>query len=293
MGIDPVQARRTAKIMVEALPYIQRFQNKAIVIKYGGNAMVDETLQRSFVRDIIFMKCVGMRPVIVHGAGPQISESIAASGRTSQFIDGLRVTDADTMAIVEEVLVGTVNKRLVGLIAENGGEAVGLGGRRDGLIRAKKLDISQKDPDTGEVLDIGYVGEVTSIDVARLTTDADAISVIAPVGVDASGQSYNINADTVAGAVAKAMDAEKLIIVTNTDGVLDASGELISELTRSDVKTLIEDGVISAGMLPKITCALHALEGGVRAAQIVDGRLEHSVLLEVFTDGGVGTLITS
>ncbi len=280
--------------MVEALPYIQRFKDKLIVVKYGGNAMVDEDLKNSFVRDVILMKSVGMNPAIVHGAGPQISQSIAASGRKTQFIEGLRVTDQETMDIVEDVLVNVVNAELVQMINENGGSAFGLGGPGDGgFIQAEKLLLSGTDPDTNECIDIGFVGEVVSVNLSLLRLDQDdAIPIIAPVGRDESGQSYNINADTVAGGVAEAAQAEKLIIVTNTQGVLDRNGELIPELMVADVHRLIKEEVISSGMLPKIRCALQALHAGVQSVHIVDGRVEHSVLLEVFTDGGVGTLIS-
>ncbi len=297
MVIDQAQARMTAKIMVEALPYIQRFKNETIVVKYGGNAMIDDGLKRSFVRDMIFLKSVGMHPVVVHGAGPQISSSIAAAGRTSRFIQGLRVTDGETMKIVEDVLVNVVNAELVQLIVENGGNAFMPAGRSMGrrFIHASKLDLAETDPDSGERVDVGYVGNVDEIDVSlmRIDNGNDSIPVVAPVGYDAHGHSYNINADTVAGGVAEACTAEKLIIVTNTEGVLDGDGRLISKLSSADVQELIDSGIISSGMLPKIRCALHALQAGVNAVHIVDGRVEHSVLLEVFTDGGVGTLITA
>ncbi len=293
MTIDQNKARRTAKTMVEALPYILRFKNKTIVVKYGGNAMVDDDLKKSFVRDIIFMKSVGMHPVIVHGAGPQISKSIAASGHASRFIQGLRVTDKETMRIVEDVLVNVVNAELIELIEMLGGSAYALGGANNTpFVCASKLDLSEIDAQTGKEIDVGYVGKVESVDYEQIEAHpAEAIPVIAPVGRDASGQSYNINADTVAGSVAESCVAEKLIIVTNTEGVLDADGKLIAALSASNVQEMIDNGVIGSGMLPKIRCALQALQAGVNTVHIVDGRVEHSVLLEVFTDGGIGTLI--
>ncbi len=287
MALNSKEAMNVAHVLTEALPYIQRFRNKTVVIKYGGNAMTDERLQSGFARDVVLMKLVGIDPVVVHGGGPQIGQLLDKLGKKSEFIDGMRVTDAETMDVVQMVLVGLVNKRIVSLINQHGGRAVGLSGKDGGLIRARKIDGQE-----GRA-DLGMVGEVDSIDpsvVSRLDSGG-FIPVIAPVGVGGDGATYNINADLVAGKMASVLEAEKLMLLTNTAGVLDKSGELLTGLSAQRVKELIEDGTISGGMLPKIQCALDAVNSGVRAAHIVDGRVEHACLLELFTDEGVGTLI--
>ncbi len=295
MSIDKNQANQIAKVLSEALPYIQRFAGKTRVIKYGGNAMVDENLKRGFARDIVLMKLVGMNPVVVHGGGPQIGKMLKQIGKESEFINGMRVTDSETMDIVEMVLGGLVNKQIVSLINREGGKAIGLTGKDGDLIRARKLTITKKTPelDVPEIIDIGHVGEVASIDTAvvQMLVKDHFIPVIAPIGVGEDGQSYNINADLVAGKLAIALNAEKLILLTNTTGVLDAEGNLLTGLKAETVDQLIETGVIHGGMLPKVQCALDAVRSGVRNAQIIDGRVEHAVLLEVLTHEGVGTLI--
>lgn len=281
-----------AAVLSEALPYIQRFFDKTIVIKYGGNAMTDENLKQGFARDVVLLKLVGMNPVIVHGGGPQIGDLLKRVGKQSEFIQGMRVTDRETMDIVEMVLGGLVNKEIVNLINQHGGRAVGLSGKDGWLIRAKKLKVRHIEK-ADEWLDIGHVGEVTRIDpelVALLDTK-DFIPVIAPVGVGEQGEAYNINADLVAGKLAETLKAEKLILLTNTSGVLDKQGGLLTGLTAARVDDLITDGTISGGMLPKVNCALDAVKNGVKTAHIIDGRVEHALLLEVLTDQGVGTLI--
>ncbi|HET8700283.1 MAG TPA: acetylglutamate kinase [Nitrococcus sp.] len=286
---------QVAHVLTEALPYIRRFHGKTLVIKYGGNAMVDLHLKQSFARDIVLMKLVGFNPVVVHGGGPQIGRLLARIGKESEFVDGMRVTDAETMDVVEMVLGGLVNKEIVNLISSQGGRAVGLTGKDGGLIRARKLHISrpsesEKEP---EIIDMGHVGEVDSIDssLIDILTGGAFIPVIAPIGVGVDGRSYNINADLVAGKLAETLGAEKLILLTNTRGVLNKQGELLTGLNLQRVERLIADGTIHGGMLPKIGCALEAVANGVRAAHIIDGRVEHAVLLELFTDSGVGTLI--
>ncbi|GAB4509112.1 MAG: acetylglutamate kinase [Sulfuricaulis sp.] len=298
MTLTPQSAADRARILTEALPYIQRFQGKTIVIKYGGNAMVDENLKRGFARDVVLMKLVGMNPVVVHGGGPQIGQLLEKIGKKSEFIQGMRVTDRETMDVVEMVLGGLVNKEIVSLISQQGGKAVGLSGKDGGLIRAKKM-VLQKAADKAnlpsEIIDIGHVGEVSSIDprlVALLDT-GDFIPVIAPIGVGEDGQTYNINADVVAGKLAITLKAEKLMLLTNTTGVLDKAGKLLTGLSITQVKELIADGTIHSGMLPKVNYALDAVSSGVKTAHIIDGRVEHAVLLEVFTNEGVGTLIKS
>ncbi len=281
-----------ARVLTEALPYIRRFAGRTVVIKYGGNAMTDQELKSGFARDIVLMKLVGINPVIVHGGGPQIGRVLERVGIESRFIEGMRVTDRDTMDVVEMVLGGLVNKDIVSLINGHGGNAVGLTGKDGNLIRARKMTLAG--PAGGDApQDLGFVGEVESIDpaVVALLEQGDFIPVIAPVGFGADGVAYNINADLVAGRVAEVMQAEKLMLLTNTRGVLDREGNLLTGLSRAQVAALIEDGTISGGMLPKVRCALEAVEGGVRAAHIVDGRVEHAVMLELFTDEGVGTLI--
>ena len=281
-----------ANVLTEALPYIQAFQGKTIVIKYGGNAMVDEELKSSFARDIVLMKSVGMNPIVVHGGGPQIGKTLEKIGKESEFVGGMRVTDSETMDVVEMVLGGLVNKEIVNLIHQHGGHSIGLTGKDGSLISAKKLkhDIEL----TSEIIDLGHVGEVDTIDasVIELLLKGDFIPVIAPIGVGKDGFSYNINADLVAGSIAEALDAEKLILLTNTQGLLDGEGSLLTGLDATTVGELIEDGTIHGGMLPKIGCALSAVKSGVKSAHIIDGRVPHAVLLEVFTDSGVGTLIT-
>jgi acetylglutamate kinase len=283
------------KVLTEALPYIQRFHGKTIVIKYGGNAMVDERLKNSFARDIVLMKLVGMNPVVVHGGGPQIGKMLEQLGKESLFVEGMRVTDTETMDVVEMVLGGLVNKEIVNMINQHGGHAVGLTGKDGALIEAKKLTFERTKPEmnTPEIVDIGHVGNVSSIDpsIINMLIKGDFIPVIAPIGVGKDGQSYNINADLVAGKLAITLQAEKLMLLTNTSGVLDTEGKLLTGLKLDRVEGLIKDGIIHGGMLPKINCALDAVHSGVNTAQIIDGRVEHAVLLEVLTDSGVGTLI--
>jgi acetylglutamate kinase len=295
MPIKPAAAHNIAKVLAEALPYIQRFHGKTMVIKYGGNAMVDDKLKRGFARDIVLMKLVGMNPVVVHGGGPQIGNMLKQVGKESKFVEGMRVTDAETMDVVEMVLGGLVNKEIVNLINQHGGHAVGLTGKDGDLIHARKLTFQRHNPEMNapEIVDIGHVGEVASIDPAiiNMLVQGDFIPVIAPIGVGKDGQSYNINADLVAGKLAMTLQAEKLILLTNTAGVLDSDGKLLTGLKASHVEALIADGTIHGGMLPKIKCALDAVHSGVTTAQIIDGRVEHAVLLEVLTDEGVGTLI--
>jgi len=279
-----------AEILIEALPYIQVLDSKTVVIKFGGNAMVDEELKSSFAQDIVLLKQVGVNPVIVHGGGPQIGKLLEQIGKQSRFIEGMRVTDHETMDIVEMVLGGQVNKQIVSLINSHGGRAVGLTGKDGGMIRARKMRLAGGDAENN---DLGQVGEVESIDpavVAMLDGD-NFIPVIAPIGVGEDGSAYNINADLVAGELARVLGAEKLLLLTNTPGVLDPDGKLLTGLDAAQTEALIADGVISGGMLPKVRCALDAVRAGVRTAQIIDGRVKHSVLLELLTDSGVGTLI--
>ena len=288
-------AAAIVKVLTEALPYIQRFNGKTMVIKYGGNAMVDDQLKNGFARDVVLMKSVGMNPVVVHGGGPQIGDLLSRMGKESKFIEGMRVTDSETMDIVEMVLGGQVNKEIVNLINRNGGSAVGLTGKDGDLIHAKRLLFKRADPEmeAPEIIDIGHVGEVESIDtsVVDMLVQGNFIPVIAPIGVGRDGQSYNINADLVAGKMAEILVAEKLIMLTNAAGLLNGDGDVLTGLSIADVNKLINSGVIHSGMLPKIHAALDAVNSGVKAAHIIDGRVEHAVLLEVFTDQGVGTLI--
>jgi acetylglutamate kinase len=297
MSLTRDSAINVANVLTEALPYIQRFTNKTIVVKFGGNAMTDEALQNSFARDIVLMKLVGMNPVVVHGGGPQIGELLEKLNIKSEFVNGMRVTDSATMDVVEMVLGATVNKQIVSLINRNGGQAIGVTGKDGRLINARKLQVSHKTPEmlAPEIIDIGHVGEVASINTAviDMITNSDFIPVIAPIGVDENGKSYNINADLVAGKIAEVMQAEKLMLLTNVAGLQDKSGEVLTGLSTKQVDALIEDGTIYGGMLPKIGCALDAVKNGVASAHIVDGRVEHAVLLEVFTDQGIGTLITN
>jgi len=294
MSLAPATAAAKAKILAEALPYIQRFHGKTIVVKYGGNAMTDENLKQGFARDVVLLKVVGMNPVIVHGGGPQIDELLKRVGKKGEFIQGMRVTDAETMDVVEMVLGGQVNKEIVNLINRHGGRAVGLTGKDGGFIRARKLKV-RGSAESDELLDIGQVGEVESIDpkIVNLLHTQDFIPVIAPVGVGSNGESYNINADLVAGKVAEILKAEKLIVLTNTPGVLDKNGNLLTGLTARKIDALFADGTISGGMLPKIGSALDAVKNGVNSCHIIDGRVEHALLLEILTDEGVGTLIRS
>ncbi|MEE8211092.1 MAG: acetylglutamate kinase [Acidiferrobacterales bacterium] len=296
--MSPKSGIERAQILIEALPYIQRFSGKTLVIKYGGNAMVDERLKQGFARDVVLMKHVGMNPVVVHGGGPQIGEFLQRLGKETRFVEGMRVTDRETMDVVEMVLGGLVNKEIVSLISQHGGKAVGLSGKDGGLIRAKKLVMDRpgnKENLPSEIIDIGHVGEVHTIDpelVALLDT-GDFIPVIAPIGVGNDGKTYNINADSVAGKLAITLQAEKLILLTNTPGILDKEGKLLTGLSAKEIDALIADGTIQGGMLPKVRCALDAVNSGVRAAHIIDGRVDHAALLEIFTDRGVGTLIKS
>lgn len=297
MPLDLASAKNVASVLTEALPYIQRFTGCTIVVKYGGNAMTDETLKNSFARDIVLMKLVGMNPVVVHGGGPQIGSLLEKLNIKSEFIDGMRVTDSATMDVVEMVLGGLVNQEIVALLNKNGGNAVGITGKDGNLIRAKKRQIRRKGatPEESKLLDIGLVGSVEKIntEVLKMMGNSDFIPVIAPIGADANGATYNINADTVAGEIAKVLGAEKLMLLTNIAGVLDKSGNVLTGLSTGQVDELIADGTIYGGMLPKIECALDAVNNGVKSAHIVDGRVEHAVLLEIFTNAGVGTLITN
>ncbi len=291
---DDIPPATKASILGKALPYIRRFHGKTIVIKYGGNAMTDENLKQCFARDVVLLKLVGMNPVVVHGGGPQIDDLLKRVGKKGEFVQGMRVTDAETMELVEMVLGGQVNKDIVNLINHHGGKAVGLTGQDGAFIRARKLLMPSKD-DADKFIDIGHVGEITAIDpsiIAFLDT-GDFIPVIAPIGVGTEGESYNINADVVAGKLAEILRAEKLILLTNTPGVLDEDGKLLTGLTPKDIDAMFADGSISGGMLPKISSALDAARGGVRSVHIIDGRVEHALLLEILTDEGVGTLIRS
>jgi acetylglutamate kinase len=286
----------TARVLTSALPYIQRFRGKTVVIKYGGNAMIDDELKNSFARDIVLMKLVGMNPVVVHGGGPQIGNVLKQIGKESRFVEGMRVTDPETMDVVEMVLGGLVNKDIVRLINQHGGSAVGLTGKDGDLIHATKMTLTRRGSalDAPENIDLGYVGEVASIRTAVIDTlvSGDFIPVIAPIGVGDDGCSYNINADLVAGAIASKLQAEKLVLLTNTPGLLDADGKLLTGLDAREVERLIAEGVIHGGMLPKIRTALDAVHSGVDRAHIIDGRVRHAVLLEIFTNEGVGTLIS-
>ena len=282
-----------AKVLTEALPYIRRFRGKTIVLKYGGAAMVDDTLKNGFARDVVLMKLVGMNPVVVHGGGPQIGDVLSRLGKQTEFVDGMRVTDSETMDVVEMVLGGLVNKEIVNLLNHHGGRAVGLTGKDGELIRARKLRQVRRpaDAEAPEIIDLGHVGEVEHIEagVVNMLISGDFIPVIAPIGVGEDGHSYNINADLVAGRMAVSLGAEKLILLTDTSGVKDEADETLPELTVDRVRHLIEDGTVAGGMLPKVRCALDAIDGGVRTATIIDGRVEHAVLLEILTKKGVGT----
>lgn len=297
MSLNRESAMNIANVLTEALPYIQRFTGKTVVVKFGGNAMEGEELQNSFARDIVLMKLVGMNPVVVHGGGPQIGSLLEKLNIKSEFINGMRVTDSATMDVVEMVLGGTVNKQIVSLINRNGGQAIGLTGKDGKLIQAKKLTVTHKTPEmlAPEILDIGHVGEVENVNtsVIDMLINSDFIPVIAPIGVGADGASYNINADLVAGKIAEFLRAEKLMLLTNVSGLQDKQGNVLTGLSTEQVDGLIADGTIYGGMLPKIACALDAVKAGVTSAHIIDGRVDHAVLLEIFTDAGVGTLITN
>ena len=283
----------TAQVLTEALPYIQQFHGHTVVIKYGGNAMIDEQLKHNFARDVVLMKLVGINPIIVHGGGPQIGDLLNKLGIESKFVSGMRITDADTMDVVQMVLGGLVNKEIVSLINTHGGRAVGITGKDGGLLKARKLSTQAIDADTEETIDIGQVGEITgvNVDVLETLTASQFIPIIAPIGVGDDGESYNINADIVAGKVAEALSASKLVLLTNTPGILDAQHKTLSGLSKADVESLISKGIINEGMLPKVECALSAVSSGVSSVQIIDGRVPHALLLEIFTDSGVGTQI--
>jgi acetylglutamate kinase len=297
MSLTREAALNIAQVLTEALPYIQRFTGKTIVVKFGGNAMVDPLLHESFARDVVLMKLVGMNPVVVHGGGPQIGALLEKLNIHTEFVNGMRVTDAQTMDVVEMVLGGSVNKEIVASINRNGGKAIGVTGKDGQFIRAHKLQVSRYSPelDASEIVDIGHVGEVDQIDteVLDVILGSHFIPVIAPIGVGKDGSTYNINADLVAGKIAQVMQAEKLMLLTNVAGLLDKDGEVLTGLSTGQVDELIADGTISGGMLPKISCALDAVKCGVASAHIIDGRVPHAVLLETFTDEGMGTLITN
>ncbi|AJP47382.1 acetylglutamate kinase [Rugosibacter aromaticivorans] len=293
MTTKPAPATK-AGVLTEALPYIKRFHDRTIVVKYGGNAMTDDNLKQCFARDVVLLKLVGMNPVVVHGGGPQIENLLARVGKKAAFVQGMRVTDAETMDVVEMVLGGQVNKEIVNLINQQGGKAVGLTGKDGNFIRAKKLLIENLEK-PGEMLDIGQVGEIVSIDpgLIALLDSGDFIPVIAPIGVGSEGETYNINADVVAGKIAEVLKAEKLVMLTNTPGVLDKAGNLLTGITPREIDDMVADGTLSGGMLPKIGSALDAARSGVKSVHIIDGRVEHALLLEILTDDGVGTLIKS
>ena len=297
MSLSREDALNVAQVLTEALPYIQRFTGKTIVVKFGGNAMVDPALHEDFARDVVLMKLVGMNPVVVHGGGPQIGALLEKLNIQSEFVEGMRVTDAQTMDVVEMVLGGGVNKEIVSSINRNGGKAIGVSGKDGQMIRAKKMTVSRPGPEHGtpEIVDIGHVGEVEQIDteVLQVILDSNFIPVIAPIGVGEDGSTYNINADLVAGTLAQVLQAEKLMLLTNIAGLLDKQGEILTGLTTEQVDELVADGTISGGMLPKIRCALAAVKSGVNTAHIIDGRVPHAVLLETFTDEGMGTLISN
>ena len=287
-----ISSSQKAEVLIEALPYIQRFYDRTIVIKYGGNAMTDIALQEDFAEDVVLLKLIGMNPVVVHGAGPQIGALLQKLGKQSEFIQGMRVTDEETLDVVEMVLGGLINQEIVTLINKAGGKAVGLTGKDGHFIHARKLKITSKD-NKKKKIDVGLVGEIVRIDpeIIQLLDTRDFIPVIAPLGVDEHGIAYNINADVAAGKLAVTLQAEKLVLLTNTTGVLDKDGRIVTGLTSKKVKEMIDDGTISGGMLPKVECALDAVKSGVKSAHIIDGRVSHALLLEVLTSSGVGTLI--
>ncbi len=290
-----IAPRDKAEILAQALPYIRKFHGKTMVIKYGGNAMTDPALQADFAEDVVLLKLVGMNPVVVHGGGPQIETALNRLGKKGEFIQGMRVTDAETMEVVEMVLGGQVNKEIVNLINKHGGKAVGLTGKDAGFIRAKKLLMQKHGAPVGDLIDVGQVGEITGIDPSLISflDQGDFIPVIAPIGVGEEGETYNINADVVAGKLAEILHAEKLVLLTNTPGVLDKAGNLLTGLTPRQIDDLVADGTLSGGMLPKIGSALDAARNGVKSVHIIDGRVEHCLLLEILTDHGVGTMIKS
>ncbi len=295
MSINTSSANTIAHVLSEALPYIRKFQGRTIVIKYGGNAMIDEKLKNGFARDIVLLKLVGLNPVVVHGGGPQIGDLLKRVGKESHFVGGMRITDKETMDVVEMVLGGQVNKEIVSLLNSHGAKAVGLTGKDGALISAKKMQFSHQSEEMNapEIINIGHVGEVTNIDtsVIDMLIHGDFIPVIAPIGLGKDGESYNINADLVAGKLAEELNAEKLILLTNIRGLLDKHEKLLTGLSIKKVDELIADGTIHGGMLPKIRCALEAVQNNVCSAHIIDGRIEHAVMLELFTDEGIGTLI--
>lgn len=297
MAISEAEARNIASVLTEALPYIQRFHGTTLVIKYGGNAMVDEALKNTFARDIVLLKLVGLNPIVVHGGGPQISDLLDRLNIPTRFVDGMRVTDEQTMDVVQMVLGGQVNQDIVSIINKNGGRAVGITGKDGDLIRARKLTFTRAKGEMAapEIIDIGHVGEVVSVNAGILNTliSENFIPVIAPIGVGEQGESYNINADLVAGKLAEELAAEKLILLTNTNGILDENGKPITTLTAKAAESLMNNGGIKEGMLPKTRCALSALRNGVASVQIINGTVPHSLLLEVFTDAGIGTKITA
>jgi acetylglutamate kinase len=297
MSLKRKSALHIARVLTEALPYIQRFTGKTVVIKFGGNAMTNPELHESFARDVVLMKLVGVNPIVVHGGGPQIGRLLERLNIQTEFVNGMRVTDNDTMDVVEMVLGGAVNKDIVSSINRNGGKAIGVTGKDGQLIRARKLEVTRLSPDlqATEIIDIGRVGEVDKIDteVLNMILDSNFIPVIAPIGVGPDGRSYNINADLVAGKLAEVLQAEKLMLLTNVEGLLDQKGKVLTGLSADEVDGLIADGTIHGGMLPKIRCALDAVKSGVVSSHIIDGRVPHVVILEVFTDEGVGTLITN
>ena len=294
MSLENIAPGIKANVLAEAMPYIKRFHGKTIVVKYGGNAMTEEHLKHCFARDVVLLKLVGMNPVVIHGGGPQIENLLTRVGKKGEFIQGMRVTDAETMDLVEMVLGGQVNKEIVNLINQHGGKAVGLTGKDGGLIRAKKLLLSDKNH-PGDLIDIGQVGDISQIDpsLIGLLDSGDFIPVIAPIGVGKDGETYNINADVVAGKIAEVLKAEKLVLLTNTPGVLDKNGNLLTGITPKEIDDMVEDGTLSGGMLPKIGSALDAARNGVKGVHIIDGRVEHALLLEILTDHGVGTMIKS
>ena len=297
MSLTREKALNIANVLTEALPYIQRFTGKTIVVKFGGNAMVDADLHENFARDVVLMKLVGMNPVVVHGGGPQIGALLAKLNIHTEFVNGMRVTDAETMDVVEMVLGGSVNKEIVASINRNGGKAIGVTGKDGQLIRARKLTVTRfsAELNASEIIDIGHVGDVDQIDteVLNVILGSNFIPVIAPIGSDGKGNTYNINADLVAGKLAQVLQAEKLMLLTNVAGLLDKEGQVLTGLSTAEVDALIADGTISGGMLPKIDCALEAVKSGVASAHIIDGRVPHAVLLETFTNEGIGTLITN
>lgn len=294
MTMEQISPAQEAAILAEALPYIKRFHGKTIVVKFGGNAMIDEKLKQCFARDVVLLKLVGMNVVVVHGGGPQIENLLTRVGKKGEFIQGMRVTDAETMEIVEMVLGGQVNKDVVNLINQAGGKAVGLTGKDGGMIHAKKLMLHSRD-NHADLLDIGQVGDITQIDPALIShlEAGTFIPVIAPIGVGENGETYNINADVVAGKVAEILHAEKLVLLTNTPGVLDEDGKVITDVTPAEINTLVEEGILHGGMLPKIASALDAARNGVKSVHIIDGRVEHALLLEILTNHGFGTMIKS